>query len=147
MLETIETRFAVAADRAFRHALMPPAFEIPARLRARKEQVPFHAPEGQAANPKAVAFVNHGRWLVECPFCPSYQYASLDGLFYCAICLNKAAGHRTVPLKLPVNAGEITNKLMDRPLPEHRNWLPGETVKDLARQDEQAIREGRHLVG
>lgn len=146
MLETVETRFAVAADRAFPGAVIP-AFELLGRLIAKKKRVAFHAPEGRADGPVVVPAVNHSRWLAKCPFCASSQHASEDGLFYCAICSNEAGGHRTIPLAFPVNAGEIASVLKIRPLPEQRNWNPGESIDDLRRQDLFAIREGRLSIG
>lgn len=74
--------------------------------------------------------INHGRWIVECPFGDGgAQFASrLDQRFLCSECLNNAQGWRAV--LWPENAAEIAAALVVRP-ESLRNWVPGESVEDL----------------
>ncbi len=93
--------------------------------------------------PLALAYVNHGRWVADCPrpFCGSAQ-----GLYpwqpwftctsaFCAV---------TVPVSWPREAAEISAVLAARGAPQWQNWFParhplalaarcphGQTVDDL----------------
>ena len=74
-------------------------------------------------------FVDHGRWVVNCPRCNSAQlaYAS-DPRFLCAECHNGGVGWLTV--EWPERVADIERALMRRPT-ENRNWQPGETPAAL----------------
>ena len=77
------------------------------------------------------AQVNHGRWIVECPCCPSAAVAQGDR-FLCAECGNSAAGGRYFEVAWPSRerAKRISQLLAVRPV-ENRNWLPGEDLDIL----------------
>lgn len=79
--------------------------------------------------------VNHGRWIVECPCCPSAALAGpgyVTDRFLCAECGNAAAGGRYFEVEWPNKATvrRILGLLAPRP-PENRNWIPGEDVNIL----------------
>lgn len=87
---------------------------------------------------RAVAYVNHGRWIARCPrpFCNSAEHAGKDpttghvgGLtgigFTCAECALVCAAD------WPPNVDDIEMLLSLRPVPATRNWEPPETVHDL----------------
>ncbi len=93
-------------------------------------------PSQTASSPSVPAQVNHGRWLTPCPFCNSANLASrADKRFLCCECGNTAAGGQWLPVVWPKNAHAIEEMLMKRPDRHTRNWLPGETVADLAAEN------------
>lgn len=107
-----------------------------------KYWAPFEAlglPKGVAR--KAVpVMVNGGRWIVRCPFCPSAQNASkLDHRFFCVECGNIDVGGKWVKVIWPDDWEQIEIALFRRPKMQYRNWLPGETLDDLAMQDVEAF--------
>ena len=78
------------------------------------------------------AYVNHGRWVVECPDCHGAQLAcKTDHRFLCDECGNVAVGNRWRPVEWPGNAAQIDRMLTNRPI-AHQNWSPGEAVELLA---------------
>lgn len=81
------------------------------------------------------AYVNHGRWIVGCPFCNSAQLAAkTDRRYFCAGeggCGNAQVGGAFVNVVWPKDADAIEAELVKRADPNTRNWTPGETVKDL----------------
>ena len=74
---------------------------------------------------KVKAFVNHGRWIAQCPGCNSavVQPAG-DKKYACSEC---GATHS---VSWPKTSSEINTILAPRPL-LNQNWLPGETLDDL----------------
>lgn len=85
------------------------------------------------------ARVNHGRWVVDCPECPSAQMGDpADPRFLCAEC---AAGW----CKVVYPSAEFIEQLEElfRIVPQQRNmnWVPGETLDELA----QSIQDGLKL--
>lgn len=79
------------------------------------------------------AIVNHGRWIVECPFpnCGGAQAASrTDPRFLCITCGNVGASNRWVRVVWPDHPEAIEDVLAPRP-PMNRNWRPGETLEQL----------------
>lgn len=85
------------------------------------------------------AFVEHGRWLVSCPWCPNAQFAPLnDPRFYCVECRNAQAGgeYITVLVPTPAEVAQI-EKLLERVWHVgYRNWYANETVDVLRNQVE-----------
>lgn len=80
-----------------------------------------------------VPFVNHGRWLVSCPRCPSAMHASkVDPRFMCAEC---GSGGRWHPVVWPADAERIERALACRPSKTNRNWSPPETVELLVAEN------------
>jgi hypothetical protein len=114
---------------------LPPA----ARPFALKGRIDLATAE-RKVDPKAKALVrlNHGRWIVDCPFCPSAQIASAsDPLFLCSDCLNFAIGSRWVRVvwPKPANRKAIEEAVHLRPSKEVMNWDPAESVADLRREN------------
>lgn len=92
-------------------------------------------PTVTAAGPIVRAFVNYGRWLVQCPWCPSAEYASMgDHRFFCTDCGNAPVGGAWVPVQWPEEYREIDAALAGRPK-MNRNWAPGETMSQLAAEN------------
>lgn len=91
--------------------------------------------------PEAPVEVNHGRWIVRCPFCPSAQLAhDVERRFMCVECGNRTVDGAWVKVVWPQTdvRGEIEGLLEVRPTPQARNWRAPETVDDL--RDENAER-------
>ena len=92
-------------------------------------------PTATHATVRASAEVNHGRWLVDCPFgCASAQHAvRSDRRFFCVECSNGGTC-MWVPVVWPDDdqVAAIEELLEARPDPTTRNWRPGEPVDSLA---------------
>lgn len=85
-------------------------------------------------------FVNHGRWMAQCPDCRSAQLASRkDRKFLCVECGNGLVGGVWRPVVWPREHAAIERVLDARPIPQARGWVPGETLADLKRQDSEAL--------
>lgn len=95
-----------------------------------EDTLPF---PGLAMEPPAYARVNHGRWIIDCPFgCGGAEM--LDDsrpTFFCCECRNAATYHRPVVVVVPDNREFIEAVLLRRPEYPTRNWRPGETIADL----------------
>lgn len=86
---------------------------------------------------EAIARVNWGRWLADCPrpFCANAEHfganraGHVGGLtprgFTCSECGLQC------PVQWPPNVDDITFILGLRPVPATRNWQPPETIHDL----------------
>ncbi len=90
------------------------------------------------------AYLNHGRWVAHCdtPSCTGAESVWPDGqlrtaadgrkcgishgVLHCANC------GLTSQVVFPDNSHDIMRVLARRPVPETRNWYPGETVEELA---------------
>lgn len=93
-------------------------------------------PQGTHDSVTARAEVNHGRWIVRCPWCETAQNASTeDHRMFCPRCSNGAGGGQWVAVIWPERWQDIEILLGDRPLPEQRNWLSTETLDDLRREN------------
>lgn len=86
----------------------------------------------------ATAYVNHGRWVADCPtpHCAGAVVLYRD-TFMCGNCINVECGYRYRAVRWPSEKGKIEEALSARFLPETANWLPSETVSDL--KSENAI--------
>lgn len=86
----------------------------------------------------AVPYCEGGLWIARCPqewcvgadhYGPGPHTGRIGGLgedrFTCPRCGN------VVEVSWPTNVDDIMHVLMQRPMPETRNWRPGEEVKDL----------------
>lgn len=79
-----------------------------------------------------LAYINHGRWIVDCPFCSGAELIFQDTVaFLCLSCFNQAVHFKSLPIAFPLNVIEIEGILEKRPMPSTRNWLPDETAKML----------------
>jgi hypothetical protein len=82
----------------------------------------------------ATAVVNHGRWIVRCPFCTGAQLADPeDHRFFCNDCLNHPVEGRVLVVDWPnpVVQPAIEQALLDRPVASTRNWETWEEVSWL----------------
>lgn len=111
-----------------------------------------------------IAYANYGRWVVECPDCNSalavkdFSRPAAYVRFGCIECgrgLTIAAWEaaQRLPMErraaalpalavdmraqyaMPEQVDEIERILLRRPLAQNRNWVPGETLIDLERQN------------
>ena len=76
------------------------------------------------------AYVNHARWVVDCPNCNSAETAWEDGYFMCSECHNSDVGGKLKRVVMPINRKGIENALSVRQ-PLNRNWFINETLDDL----------------
>lgn len=89
-------------------------------------------------NQPIFVMVNHGRWVATCPWCNSAQLAfTEDRWFLCSDCLNSACGGQSVEVKWPDDESEIEKILSLRPDVSTQNWVWGETVDGLIRENEE----------
>ena len=79
----------------------------------------------------ASVYHNHGRWVADCPAdgCSEAHAVTPGDGFVCVNC------GMVSKLGWPLNMEQITHTLSTRPVPETRNWSPGETVTDLRREN------------
>ncbi len=76
-----------------------------------------------------LAYLNHGRWVVDCPD-PDCGGAAIAGdLFVCENC------KRIAPIEWPKRKSLIDEITAVRPVPGTRNWTPGEPVIDLLKEN------------
>lgn len=125
-------------DEQLRSTGIPGALLADGMLRRRGALIDFPQCSGDVDAPAISAFVNHGRWMVSCPFgCGSAQVASeTDHRFFCTGsggCANFAVDGKAIPVVWPDadTQSEIEELLMNRP-PVFRNWQPWEPVEKLA---------------
>uniref|UniRef100_A0A6M3IXM5 Uncharacterized protein n=1 Tax=viral metagenome TaxID=1070528 RepID=A0A6M3IXM5_9ZZZZ len=81
------------------------------------------------------AYVNHGRWIVKCE-CGGAEKAFENGLFMCRSCWNAGHRHKYRRVIFPAARVAIESVLEKRPVP-NRNWIPGESVTDLERENDE----------
>lgn len=94
------------------------------------------APDEVADGEEVVAYVNHGRWVADCPSaaCTGAELVDPeDPRFYCLSCYNAPFGGRWLRVRFPPERQRraIERALLERPRARNRNWLPGETVELL----------------
>lgn len=101
------------------------------------------ATRGRQGRPApALAYVNHGRWVADCPSpgCGGAMLVLKGGEFLCGTCFNAAIGGEYRPIEWPAEAAQIEALLIGRPLAVHMNWNPGETLAQL--EAENAVMMG-----
>ena len=76
------------------------------------------------------AHVNAARWIADCPYCKSAEFAWEDGLFYCDHCHNKEDNGKLRRVVMPGERKRIEDVLSARRI-SNRNWRIGETVDSL----------------
>lgn len=88
--------------------------------------------------PPLYAEVNRSYWAVACE-CREALDIDFGELYFCPNCLNLAYGGKARLVIFPdeKTRREIESVLSLRPVPDTRNWLPGETIQDL--KDENAL--------
>lgn len=133
----------VTAETESRYAGSKAGAEAVLNVWLREGKSPPNVPRSQTIAPAPLVEVvaNHGRWLVECPFCPSAQVASAaDRRFFCTDCGNAAVGGAFLATVWPADLSELDEELGKRPR-ENGNWRPHETLK-LIREENAAHRVG-----
>jgi hypothetical protein len=96
----------------------------------------IHVPGVAVGTPHAVAYVNHGRWLADCPFgCGGARMVQPNVPFWCVFCGNAGAGGQSVPVDWPGDPAAIEAVLKLRDLERFRNWFPWETVTNLRNEN------------
>lgn len=103
---------------------------------------PRPRPQGLCSDIVTHAYLNHGRWLVRCPWCNSCQEASrTDRRFFCVDrqCLNFPVGGAAIPVVWPEDAEveQIEHELRKRRIPAAQNWRAGVKVSDLRAANER----------
>lgn len=109
-------------------------------------EVPIELVIDNGTAPKVEAvevYVNHGRWIAECPDCHGAQLASRADLrFMCNNCANAVIGGLWRPVVWPKDPDKIAALLEERPLAHTRNWTPGESLRDLKAENVQHLEMG-----
>ena len=124
------TEYVVSAAKSGMILSPTTAAELAARLFWQRSDVPFFLPTSTGSAVAAVR-CERGRWLVDCPWCASTQYASRTDLrFFCVSCLNEKGGAKWAAVKWPSNPDLIEAALRPR-LTDNASWVSSETVADL----------------
>lgn len=107
---------AFLAERAAKKGIRPESLSVAATL----------------ATP-ALAYVNHGRWVADCPERDGGALALYDGqvAFLCPECFNDTLARRYRPLVWPEERARIEATLLERPRAAAMNWYPGEPADTL----------------
>ena len=81
------------------------------------------------------AEVNHGRWIVRCPYCSGAEIADAeDPVFMCLSCFNEENLGRFHMVRFPKEVDQIEKVLNQRKALENQNWIPGESLEDLKKE-------------
>ena len=102
----------------------------------RDEFPPF--PTTPSTRQRVVAYVNHGRWVWDCPTprCGGAQVTSpKDPRAFCVECFN--AGDGWWPVDWPDERTTIERILNKRPAATQQNWWPTETMQQLEAENIQ----------
>ena len=92
------------------------------------------AAKGARTGTPLKAYINHGRWVVDCPYCSGAEHVDPDDKsFFCFNCGMEHNGNRPQPVTFPLKATrlKIEEVLVTRPI-ENRNWTK-ETLAELQR--------------
>lgn len=97
---------------------------------------------GLAGNATTTARVSGSCWIADCPNpdCAGAEFVNFtDPRFFCCACRNASWNHQPLPVQLPTDKmrAQIETVLLERPLPDTRNWAPGETIADLKRENRE----------
>ena len=77
---------------------------------------------GPAIGPPLDARINHGRWLVRCPYCVGAELVDPDDpFFFCLSCGNEGSRGRERRVRFPDKRKEIEDALEGRRR-ENQNW-------------------------
>lgn len=106
------------------------------RLRAEQGQPLLEPPsDSEQSKTRLLAYVNHGRWVVDCP-CGSAQLASRsDRRFWCVECHNAWASGKWVGVDWPQDEADVEALLLERPEEKTRNWQPTEDTMALVAEN------------
>ena len=104
-----------------------------------------HGPPGSVQG-ELRAYINHGRWMVECPLqgCEHAVIASMEEpVFFCSACGNVGNDGHSFGVVFPRWWRALERELIKRPIPmgktrmsaSTRNWRPGESLNDIKREN------------
>ena len=141
----------------------PPSFHcrrwIEAAFRAQAERDPtvrmlpeLPVPDKTVKTPYAVARVDLGRWVADCPspICWSAQEVSReDRRYFCPGCCNAYVHGAFVNVMWPEDEQEIERLLMARPYEMNRFWHPYDTIELLRKENREhnvGVSPAEHLV-
>jgi hypothetical protein len=109
---------AASVPAQFWQAPMPPVFKV-----------------GTSSAPALKVYLNHGRWVVNCPDCNGAQLACFDDKrFMCNECANVAVGNLWRVIVWPEDRRAVEEAVAARPV-LNQNWVAGESIADLLRQN------------
>jgi hypothetical protein len=85
---------------------------------------------------RAFAYVNHGRWVADCPFGCGGAELAIEDRFLCHECRNAPNRHRSIPLVWPApeDVSAIAAALVVRPV-LNRNWNLNESIGALVAEN------------
>lgn len=81
-----------------------------------------------------IAYINHGRWVADCPNCKNTEFVWEDNLFFCTQCRNNWQKGATLRVIIPLFRSRIEYLLSYRPI-QNRNWLLTESVTDIEKEN------------
>jgi hypothetical protein len=83
----------------------------------------------------ARAYVLRSAWVADCPTCAGNMVVEPGEPYFCPDCAMQGNGFQACAVVWPEQWAEIERLLLARPDPNTRNWLIGETLDDLAREN------------
>lgn len=101
-------------------------------------------PSELAAGEPVHAYVNHGRWVVDCPdeHCGGASAAAPEWPFMCPACLNVKVSSLWREVAWPAELESIVMLLEQRDFPTQANWTVGEPVDQLLVENVEAFTAG-----
>ena len=89
-----------------------------------------------AVGHEVIAYINHGRWVADCPNCNGAELLNKDEpRFYCLSCYNEHVGNRFVLVVWPAELEKLEDQLLLRPQLKNQNMNLGETLIDLVTEN------------
>jgi hypothetical protein len=123
--------------------------------------------DGEPSGAPVLARIWQGAWIADCE-CGGAEFVDYDEpIFFCFCCGNRANANRPRPVIFPEEREAIEQKILERPVdtsfgldelqqaeaarpklhvdgkPLTRSWRPGETLEDLAQQQDEAIAKAK----
>lgn len=83
---------------------------------------------------QVVAYINHGRWIVDCAWCTRGMLTRPD--WGIANCIQCGARYDQGTIAFPADEN-IVRALLIRPIPETQNWDEKQTAADLWRENKE----------
>ena len=84
-----------------------------------------------------IAEINHSRLLVTCPYCNNAMAWEKGEDFYCMNCLMVSNEGKPRPVSPPKSLGVVSRLLEKRKRFSERNYLIGETPKDIRKENKE----------
>lgn len=95
-------------------------------------RIDWEHPQGEVQ-----ATIGRSDWRVDCPYCRGALVVEPGEPYFCPDCAMQGNDYKPLTVVFPANRAEIERVLLKRPDPETRNWLVGETVADLERENRE----------